>query len=275
MTGLVVNNSLVLSVYRRQRKKEQRVFFLLLERKSDSHHASGERHWFPAKPSLRSKRTKKESETAARFKYTMLLRLRPHDVSPVLSSLAVLASLACTPTMTASFSILDVLALTDRSCPTGCPLCQCINATESTADACTRARSIEACASDALDECFAGSLGGGDVNVAGLCAVQCGDGGGGQQTTQDLQRAFQCRLCDIFACCSDCPSERASECFPPNDEDGYTPTRWEPLSCDGSSTSSGGGGNSSGGRRAVEFKVVGSVSLMLAAYYFATTSIIV
>ena len=204
----------------------------------------------------------------------MLLRLRPHDVSPVLSSLAVLASLVGTSTTTTAFSILDVLALTGdvATCPAGCPLCQCINATESTVDECTRTRSVEACAYDALDECYAGLLGGGDVDVAGLCAVQCGDSGGGQQ--QDLQRAFQCRLCDIFACCSDCPSERASECFPPNAENGYTPTGWEPLSCDGSSTSSGGGGSSSRSRRAVEFAVVGSVSLMLAACCFATTSIV-
>jgi hypothetical protein len=115
-------------------------------------------------------------------------------------------------------------------------------------------------------------LGGGDVDVAGMCAVQCGDGGGGQQ--QDMQRAFQCRLCVIFACCSDCPSERASECFPPNVVNGYTPTGWEPLSCDGSNASSGGGGSSSGSRRAVEFAVTGSVSVMLAACYFATTSIV-
>ena len=91
---------------------------------------------------------------------------------------------------------------------------------------------------------YAGLLGGGDVNVAGICAVQCGDGGGGQQ--QDMQRAFQCRLCDILACCSDCPSERASECFLPNVLNGYTPTGWEPLSCDGSNASSGGGDSSSG-----------------------------
>jgi hypothetical protein len=204
----------------------------------------------------------------------MMLRLRPHDVSPVLSSLAVLAFLAGAPTTTTAFSILDVLALTGDgvTCPVGCPLCHCINATESNVDACTRTRSVEACASNALDECYAGLLGGGDVDVAGMCAVQCGDGGGGQQ--QDMQQAFQCRLCDIFACCSDCPSERASECFPPNVENGYTPTEWEPLSCDGSNASSGGGGSSSGSRRAVEFAVTGSVSLMLAASYFATTSIV-
>ena len=59
-----------------------------------------------------------------------------------------------------------------------------------------------------------------------------------------MQRAFQCRLCDILACCSDCPSERASECFPPNVLNGYTPTGWEPLSCDGSNASSGGGDSS-------------------------------
>jgi len=196
----------------------------------------------------------------------MMLRLRPHDVSPVLSSLAVLAFLAGAPTTTTALSILDVLALTGDgvTCPVGCPLCHCINATESTVDACTLTRSVEACASNALDECYAGLLGGGDVDVAGMCAVQCGDGGGGQQ--QDLQLAFQCRLCDIFACCSDCPSERASECFPPNVENGYTPG-WKPLSCDGSSTSIGGGGSSSGSRQSVEFA-------MLAACYFATTSIV-
>jgi len=105
---------------------------------------------------------------------------------------------------------------------------------------------------------YAGLLGGGDVDVAGMCVVQCGDGGGGQQ--QDMQRAFQCRLCDILACCSDCPSERASECFPPNVLNGYTPTGWEPLSCDGSNASRGGGGSSSGSRRAVES------SLSLAVY---------
>jgi hypothetical protein len=44
------------------------------------------------------------------------------------------------------------------------------------------------------------------VDVAGMCAVQCDDGCGGQQ--QDMQRAFQCQLCDILACCSDCPSSQ-------------------------------------------------------------------
>ena len=203
-----------------------------------------------------------------------MLRLRPHDVSPVLSSLAVLAFLAGAPTTTTAFSVLDVLALTGDgvTCPVGCPLCHCINATESNVDACTHSQSIEACASNALDECYAGLLGGGDVDVAGMCAVQCGDGGGGQQ--QDMQRAFQCRLCDILACCSDCPSERASECFPPNVLNGYTPTGWEPLSCDGSNASSGGGGSISRSRRAVEFAVTCSVSVMLAVCYFATTSIV-
>lgn len=211
----------------------------------------------------------------------MLFRLRHHDIAPVLSSLAALAFLAGTPTTTTTtaFSILDVLALTGNgaACPAGCPLCQCVNATESTVDACTHARSVEACASDALDECYAGLLGGDDVDVAGLCAVQCGDGGGGQQMMQDTQKAssVQCRLCDIFACCSDCPSERASECFPPNVEDGYTPTGWEPLSCDGIGTSSDGGGISSGSRRVAEFTGVGGVSLMLAACYFAIMSVIV
>ena len=95
-------------------------------------------------------------------KYTMMLRLRPHDVSPVLSSLAVLAFLVGAPTTTTAFSILDVLALTGDgvTCPVGCPLCHCINATESNVDACTRTRSVEACASNALDEytpvCWAG-----------------------------------------------------------------------------------------------------------------------
>jgi hypothetical protein len=84
----------------------------------------------------------------------MMLRLRPHDVSPVLSSLAVLAFLAGAPTTTTAFSILDVLALTGDgvTCPVGCPLCHCINATESNVDACTRTRSVEACASNALEE---------------------------------------------------------------------------------------------------------------------------
>ena len=104
-------------------------------------------------------------------KYTMMLRLRPHDVSPVLSSLAVLAFLAGAPTTTTAFSILDVLALTGDgvTCPVGCPLCHCINATESNVDACTRTRSVEACTSNALDEytpvCWAGGgrRRGGDV----------------------------------------------------------------------------------------------------------------
>ena len=80
----------------------------------------------------------------------MMLCLRPHDVSPVLSSLAVLAFLAGAPTTTTAFSILDVLALMGDgvTCPVGCPLCHCINA------------SVEACASNALDEytpvCWAG-----------------------------------------------------------------------------------------------------------------------
>jgi hypothetical protein len=72
---------------------------------------------------------------------------------------------------TTAFSILDVLALTGDgvTCPVGCPLCHCINATESNVDACTRTRSVEACTSNALDEytpvCWAGGgrRRGGDV----------------------------------------------------------------------------------------------------------------
>jgi hypothetical protein len=92
----------------------------------------------------------------------MMLRLRPHEVSPVLPSLAILAFLTGAPTTTTAFSILDMLALTGDgvTCPVGCPLCHCINATESNVDACTRTRSVEACASNALDEyapvCWAG-----------------------------------------------------------------------------------------------------------------------
>jgi hypothetical protein len=92
----------------------------------------------------------------------MMLRLRPHDVSPVLSSLAVLAFLAGAPTTTTAFFILDVLALMGDGVtyPVGCPLCHCINATKSKVDACIRTQSVEACASNALDEytpvCWAG-----------------------------------------------------------------------------------------------------------------------
>ena len=46
-----------------------------------------------------------------------------------------------------------------------------------------------------------------------------------------------CQICNIFSCCTNCPSDKAKECFPSDIEEGYTPSGWTPLSCDISSGS--------------------------------------
>mmetsp|Transcript_30337 Transcript_30337/g.54944 ORF Transcript_30337/g.54944 Transcript_30337/m.54944 type:complete len:219 (+) Transcript_30337:140-796(+) len=115
------------------------------------------------------------------------------------------------------------------SCPPECPLCQC-NSTED-AD-CLLTKSIEACASNSYETCYADILPG-DFDIQGLCNVQC------DKPAEDIPSSSRevCRICSIFACCNECPSERAGECFPPPSDDGYTPMGWEPATC-----SSGGVG---------------------------------
>ena len=179
-----------------------------------------------------------------------------------------------------AYSILDVLKLTGTTstatCPAECTLCSCLDITSPSTtsasargesiDECTQARSIEACRSNTLDECFlrllfptsgsstttAGGSGGGAtkdiVDIAGLCAIQC-------PTTRGAARpgtAIQCRLCDIFTCCGTCPTSMADQCFPPppattttGGVGGYTPTGWKPLLCEATAGAGSGGKSSS------------------------------
>lgn len=65
--------------------------------------------------------------------------------------------------------------------------------------------------------------------MEGLCAVECANKPEGERPSAN------CRICEIFACCKDCPANRAAECFPPNVEDGYTPVGWKPADCSSSS----------------------------------------
>jgi hypothetical protein len=175
-----------------------------------------------------------------------------------------------------AYSILDVLKLTGTTstatCPAECTLCSCLDITSSSTtstsargkliDECTQTKSIEACRLNTLDECFlqllfptsgssstttTGSSGGAtkdNVDIAGLCAIQC-------PTTEGAARpgtAIQCRLCDIFTCCGTCPTSMADQCFPPppaTTGGGYTPTGWEPLVCDSPTDTGGGSGGKS------------------------------
>ena len=172
-----------------------------------------------------------------------------------------------------AYSILDVLKLTGTTstatCPAECTLCSCLDITSSSTtsargkliDECTQTKSIEACRLNTLDECFlrllfpasssstttTGSSGGAtkdNVDITGLCAIQC-------PTTEGAARpgtAIQCRLCDIFTCCGTCPTSMADQCFPPpptTTGGGYTPTGWEPLLCDSPTDTGGGSGGKS------------------------------
>lgn len=135
---------------------------------------------------------------------------------------------------------IDLAALLgpNATCPTDCPLCQCLestNSTEAEDASCLYSASIEACASKSLESCYA-SLLPGDFDIEGLCSVQC------DKPEEEIPSTLKevCRICDIFACCNDCPSEMADRCFPPGIEDGYTPMGWKPASCgagDGSGAS--------------------------------------
>eukprot|EP00581_Thalassiosira_minuscula_P008781 CAMPEP_0183702436 /NCGR_PEP_ID=MMETSP0737-20130205/538_1 /TAXON_ID=385413 /ORGANISM="Thalassiosira miniscula, Strain CCMP1093" /LENGTH=218 /DNA_ID=CAMNT_0025929041 /DNA_START=60 /DNA_END=716 /DNA_ORIENTATION=- len=109
------------------------------------------------------------------------------------------------------------------SCPTECALCQC-NSTEDFD--CLLPKLVDACASNSLEKCYA-SLLPADFDIAGLCTVQC------DKPDEEIPASSReiCRMCEIFACCDDCPSERAGECFPSSVEDGYTPVGWKPAYC--------------------------------------------
>jgi hypothetical protein len=83
-----------------------------------------------------------------------------------------------------------------------------------------------------------------NVDIAGLCAIQCPTTGATR-----LGTVVQCRLCDIFTCCDTCPSNMADQCFPPSTTTttggGYTPSGWKPMVCEDTTTTDGG---SSGGK---------------------------
>jgi len=145
-----------------------------------------------------------------------------------------------------SFSITDMLTLTNSACPANCPLCDCtyqnFTSEEEELD-CTLNKSIEACSTNTFQSCYEDILNDTPFDIEGLCTVECSsvdDNGSAavSPTSQGMSdnRAL-CQICNIFSCCTNCPSEKAAECFPSNIEDGYTPAGWEPLSC---SDSSGG-----------------------------------
>jgi hypothetical protein len=147
-------------------------------------------------------------------------------------------------------------------CPVDCPLCECAlptttistnsSSTTTTATAsdgdletCIYSKSIEACASGSLPKCYA-SLLPFDFDLEGLCSVQCdaAKSPSSSTTSTSQQSATICRICDIFACCTNCPAEDVDQCFPPISSSGYTPVGWEPLVCD---DVGGGGGSTTGG----------------------------
>ena len=140
-----------------------------------------------------------------------------------------------------SWDIID-LAGNNTTCPPDCPLCACTpeegsNSTEDADIDCLLTASIDACASKTFDTCFSQLLPeGSGIDIMGLCTVQC------DKPDEEIPPSFKsaCRICDVFACCNECPSERAAECFPSDIEDGYTPVGWEPATC-GSLGDNGGG----------------------------------
>lgn len=155
------------------------------------------------------------------------------------------------------WDITDLLG-TNTTCPPDCPLCACIptedadNSTTTTTEIdtnCLLSASIEACSSNTFDKCYADllSLFGDDIDIQGLCSVQCG------KPEEEIPPSFKsvCRVCDIFACCNECPSERSAECFPSDIEDGYTPVGWEPAVCSTTNSSV---------RKGVEMKMFQSLS---------------
>lgn len=154
-------------------------------------------------------------------------------------------------------------------CPVDCPLCECAllptttNSSTTTtttpsenndAESCIYTKSIEACASGSLPKCYAGLLPF-DFDIEGLCSVQCAttDSSNTQQSSSSSSQdgtntATICRICDIFACCTNCPPGDVDQCFPPmsSDSNGYTPVGWKPLVCLGGEGSSSTSGGSSG-----------------------------
>lgn len=209
-----------------------------------------------------------------------------------------------------AYSILDVLKLTGTTaatCPAECTLCSCldISSTMSTStstparskliDECTQAKSIEACQTQTLDKCFlqllfptasssstttsSGAMKE-NVDIAGLCAIQCPTTGATR-----LGTAIQCRLCDVFTCCGTCPLSMADQCFPPpptitTTGGGYTPTEWKPLVCKDTAGGSGGKRSSSAGGRRGGFgigtmTVVGLLTLFSYGCFVIFTNIIV
>ena len=126
----------------------------------------------------------------------------------------------------------DILGATNTTCPPDCPLCACqpeegIDPSEVDAN-CLLTASIEACASKTFDTCWSQLLPeSSGIDIMGLCTVQC------DKPEEEITPSFKsvCRICDVFACCTECPSERAAECFPSDIEDGYTPVGWEPATC--------------------------------------------
>ena len=142
-----------------------------------------------------------------------------------------------------SFSITDMLTLTNSTCPTTCPLCDCTyqNFTSEEEELqCTLNKSIEACSTNTFQSCYEDILNDTPFDIEGLCTVECKDGDGSAAAVSPTSQGTSdnkalCQICNIFSCCTNCPSDKAAECFPSNIEDGYTPAGWEPLSCSDSS----------------------------------------
>ena len=116
--------------------------------------------------------------------------------------------------------------------PPACPVCEC---SDEDTD-CILSKAVEACASKAFEACYADLVPPG-FDARGLCAVQCG--GDAAAAGEDVASSVRllCRMCDVFACCTDCPSEEAARCFPSTIADGFTPAGWEPLACGGARAS--------------------------------------
>ena len=171
-----------------------------------------------------------------------------------------------------------------EDCPVDCPLCECALPTttnssnantnttisEAEVESCIYTKSIEACASGSLPKCYAGLLPF-DFDIEGLCSVQCDDATSQQQQqgVGTTNTATICRICDIFACCNNCPAGDVDQCFPPmsSDSNGYTPVGWKPLSCDGDG--SGGGSTTSGGSGGNRNDVVMQLVLVTVATWLA------
>ena len=129
-----------------------------------------------------------------------------------------------------SLSITDMLTLSNTTCPEDCPLCACTEqnfTNEQDELDCTLTKSIEACVSNSFTSCYTDILGDTSFDIEGICNVQCADSVLESERPKDL-----CQICNIFSCCTNCPSDKAAECFPLIIDEGYTPSGWTPLSCD-------------------------------------------